>query len=121
MRKSGDKVYLTVILDSRTDKKTAPAIDTQPQITGVTSETITDGPPATTVSLEIENSNVPPRLKQGDHIRVWRYPDNPQKTWRISFGRGHDPTGVRSRLCGGRRSGGRGSRRGGGKGGHGGH
>ncbi len=75
----------------------------------------------TTIDLEVPRQELPPRLKEGDLIRIWKRNDNPSKPVRISYGRGYDPTGVRSRLSGrGRRSGG-GRGGGGGKGGHGGH
>ena len=100
------KVQLTVITDSQADKSQES-----------TSAKISQ----TTIDLEVPRQELPPRLKEGDFIRIWKQNDNPSKTVRISYGRGHDPTGVRSRLSGrGRHSGG-GRGGGGGKGGHGGH
>ncbi|MCK5540410.1 MAG: hypothetical protein KAI69_05730 [Deltaproteobacteria bacterium] len=97
------KVHLTVITDSQADK-------------GPTSTKISP----TTIDLEVPHQELPPRLKEGDFIRIWQQNDNPSKPVRISYGRGSDPTGVRSRLSGrSRRSGGGGG--GGGKGGHSGH
>ncbi|MEA1921683.1 MAG: hypothetical protein U9N63_03425 [Pseudomonadota bacterium] len=97
------KIHLTVITDSQTAKSPES-----------TSAKISQ----TTIDLEIPRQELPSRLKEGDLIRIWKQNDNPSKTVRISYGRGYDPTGVRSRLSGrGRRSGGG---RGGGKGGHGG-
>ncbi len=97
------KIHLTVITNSQADKSqesTAAKIS------------------QTTIDLEVPHQELPPRLKEGDLIRIWKQNDNPSKTVRISYGRGYDPTGVRSRLSGrGRRSGGG---RSGGKGGHGG-
>ncbi len=97
------KVQLTVLTDSQADKSQES-----------TSSKISQ----TTIDLEVPRQELPPRLKEGDLIRIWKQNDNPSKPVRISYGRGYDPTGVRSRLSGrGRRSGGG---RGGGKGGHGG-
>ena len=73
----------------------------------------------TTIDLEVPRQELPPRLKEGDLIRIWTQSDNPYKPVRISYSRGYDPTGVRSRLSSrGRRSG---SGRGGGNGGNGGN
>jgi len=120
MTKQGDKVQLTVLLDAPVAAKST-STETQPQTAGRSiSKSVSDNS-ANSIDLELKSNNLPPRLKPGDNIRIWKHPDNPQKTWRISFGRGHDPTGVRSRLCRCGNKPGRGSRRGGGKGGHGGH
>ena len=98
------KIQLTVLTDPQANddhKSTTSNILTQ-----------------TTIDLEVPRDELPPRLKEGDLIRIWRQSDNQLKPLRISYSRGYDPTGVRSRLSGrGRRSS---ASRGGGKGGHGG-
>ena len=100
------KVQLTVITNSQAEKN---------------QESTSSNSSQTTIELEVPRQELPPRLKEGDLIRIWKHNDNPSKTVRISYGQGYDPTGVRSRLSGrGRRSGG-GRSGGGGKGGHGGH
>ncbi len=99
------KVQLTVLTDSQADESqesTSSNISTQ-----------------TTIDLEVPRQELPPRLKEGDLIRIWRQNDNSLKPLRISYSRGYDPTGVRSRLSSRGRRSGRG--RGGGNGGHGGH
>lgn len=121
MRTNGDKIQLTVLLDVPTSKTDAVTGDSQLAASNNTRETDTEKPAANSLEIEIENRNLPPRLKKGDYIRIWSKPDNPRKPWRISSSRGHDPTGVRSRLKCRCRLSGRGSGRGGGKGGHGGH
>ena len=99
------KVQLTVITDSQLESSQK----------STSSETSTQ----TTINLEVPRDELPPRLKEGDLIRIWQQSDNQLKPVRISYSRGYDPTGVRSRLSGrGRLSG---TGRGGGKGGHGGH
>ncbi|MEA3347829.1 MAG: hypothetical protein U9Q39_02075, partial [Pseudomonadota bacterium] len=101
-----DKIHLTVITGSKAAKSQESTVAQISQ---------------TTIDLEVPRQELPPRLKEGDLVRVWKQSDNPSKPVRISYGRGYDPTGVRSRLSGrGRRSGG-GRSGGGGKGGHGGH
>ena len=103
------KVQLTVITDSQADKS---------------QESTPTNISQTTINLEVPRQDLPPRLKEGDLIRIWQQNDNSSKSVRISYGRGYDPTGVRSRLSGrGRRTGGGrgGNGGGGGKGGHGGH
>ena len=98
------KIHLTVITASKVDES---------------QESTPSNILQTTIELEVPRQELPPRLKEGDIIRIWKQSDNPSKPVRISYSRGYDPTGVRSRLSGrGRRSGGG---RGGGKGGHGGH
>ncbi|RLB71943.1 MAG: hypothetical protein DRH03_05290 [Deltaproteobacteria bacterium] len=108
MAEVNGKIHLTVITDSK-------AAQSQESTSAKISQT--------TIDLEVLRQELPPRLKEGDLIRIWKQNDNPSKTVRISYGRGYDPTGVRSRLSGrGRRSGGGGGRGGGkGGGGHGGH
>lgn len=102
MVESNGKVHLTVLTDSQSNDSPNSNLSTQ-----------------TTIDLEVPREELPPRLKEGDHIRIWNQIDNPHKPLRISYSRGYDPTGVRSRLSGrGRRSG---SGHSGGKGGHGGH
>ena len=100
------KVQLTVITDSQADKS---------------QESTSSNISQKTINLEVPRQDLPPRLKEGDLVRIWQKNDNSSKPVRISYGRGYDPTGVRSRLSGrGQRSGG-GRGGGGGKGGHGGH
>ena len=118
MQTVGDKTQLTVLLDAPTD---AATIDPQLETDKNALKTDTGNPASNSLNLEIVSRNLPPQLKEGDHIRIWSKPDCPRKPWRISSSRGHDPTGVRSRLRGRGRHSGRGSGRGGGKGGHGGH
>ncbi len=121
MHTVGDKIQLTVLLDSPTTKTDTTAVDPRLETIQNTQETGTENPAVNSLNLEIESRDLPPQLKEGDYIRIWSKPDNPQKPWRISSSRGHDPTGVRSRLKGRGRLSGRGSGHGGGKGGHGGH
>ena len=97
-------VHLTVLTDSQPD-------ESQKSVTS-------DISIKTTINLEVPSAELPPRLKEGDLIRIWRESDNQLKPLRISYSRGYDPTGVRSRLSGrGLRSS---AGRSGGKGGHGG-
>ena len=99
------KIHLTVLTDSQSNDSSEP--------------TPSNLSAQTTINLEVPREELPPRLKEGDLIRIWKQSDNQHKPLRISYSRGYDPTGVRSRLSGrGRRSG---SGRSGGKGGHGGH
>ena len=99
------KIHLTVLTNSQSNDSPKPAPSNLPA--------------QTTIDLEVPRAELPPRLKEGDLIRIWKQSDNQHKPLRISYSRGYDPTGVRSRLSGrGRRSG---SGRSGGKGGHGGH
>ncbi len=121
MQAVGEKVRLTVLLDTQT-AATDIATEEQQAKTGKTTLKSDQSNSATnSINLEVESRNLPPRLKKGDYIRIWSKPGSLQKPWRISTSRGHDPTGVRSRLHGrGRHSGGN-SGRSGGKGGHGGH
>ncbi len=121
MQTVGDKIQLTVLLDASTTKTDTATVDPKLETSKNTRETDTENPAVNSFNLEIESRNLPPQLKEGDYIRIWRKPDNPQKPWRISSSHGHDPTGVRSRLKGRGRLSGRGSGRGGGKGGHSGH
>ena len=119
IHKIGNKSRLTVLLDSHSRKIEATSVDSQPKTTGSPAKATTTKSKANSIDLEIDNQDLPPQLKKGDHIRIWSKPDRPQKPWRISKSLGHDPTGVRSRLKGrGRHSGGRGSGHGGGHGGH---
>jgi len=121
MHTVGDKIQLTVLLDSQTAATEITTVDPKLETGKNTRDTGTENPEPNSLNLEIESRNLPPQLKKGDYIRIWTKPDNPQKPWRISSSRGHDPTGVRSRLKGRGRHSGRGSGRGSGKGGHGGH
>jgi len=121
MHTVGDKIQLTVLLDTPTTKTGTTSVDPQLVNNQNTRDTGTENPAANPLNFEIERRYLPPQLKEGDYIRIWSKPDNPQKPWRISGHRSHDPTGVRSRLKGRSRLSGRGSGRGGGKGGHGGH
>ena len=98
------KVQLTVITDPQPEENQ----------TSTTSEIS----PQAAIDLELPKEERPPRLKEGDLIRIWQHSDQQLNPVRISYSRGYDPTGVRSRLSGrGRLSG---SGRGAGKGGHGG-
>ncbi|MEA3334226.1 MAG: hypothetical protein U9Q58_11620 [Pseudomonadota bacterium] len=100
-------IHLTVLTDSQAEKS---------------QESTSSNTAQTTLDLKVPRQELPPRLKEGDLIRIWQRDDNPAKPVRISYGRGYDPTGVRSRLSGrSRRSGGGHGGGGGGKGGHGGH
>ena len=117
----GDKIRLTVLLDGQTAKTDTTTENLQSTTSETTSKSTQDAPATNSITLEVESRNLPPQLKEGDYIRIWSKPGSLQKPWRISSSRGHDPTGVRSRLHGrGRQSGGN-SGRSGGKGGHGGH
>lgn len=99
------KIKLKVVTNSQLNKSQETA-----------SSDITD---QETIDFEVPREELPPFLKEGDLIRIWQKSDNRLKSVRISYSRGYDPTGVRSRLSGrGRHSGGG---RGGGKGGNGGH
>ena len=120
MHTVGEKTQLTVLLGAQSTETEAASVDSQPETNGSSKETATGNPAANSLDLEIASRDLPPQLKKGDYIRIWSKPDSPQKPWRISSSRGHDPTGVRSRLKGRGRHSGRGSGRGG-KGGHGGH
>lgn len=106
MVESNGKVLLTVLIDSRSKDSQSPA----------TTKEITT---PSAIDLEIPREELPPRLKEGDLIRIWNQIDNPHKPVRISYSRGYDPTGVRSRLSG--RSRRTGTNRSSGKGSHGGH
>ena len=121
MHNVGGKTQLSILLDTPSAATAAAAADPQPAADGSSGETATGNSAANSIDLEIATRNLPPRLKEGDYIRIWSKPGCLDKPWRISCCRGHDPTGVRSRLRGRGRHSGRGSGRGGGKGGHGGH
>ncbi len=117
----GDKIRLTVLLDEQSAETDSAGENRQSTTSETTIKTTQDTPTGNAVTFEVESKNLPPRLKEGDNIRIWSKPDSPRKPWRISTNRGHDPTGVRSRLHGRGRHSGKNSGRGGGKGGHGGH
>jgi len=121
MQTVGDKIQLTILLDSQTTATETTAAEDKVENRRNPRKTNTETPVTNSLNLEIESRNLPPQLKEGDHIRIWSKPGCPRQPWRISCRRGHDPTGVRSRLKGRGRHFGRGSGRGGGKGGHGGH
>ncbi len=116
----GEKTQLTILLNSQNSEMLTPA-GQQAENDKTASKTDADQATANSIDLEIETRDLPPQLKKGDYIRIWSKPDNQLKPWRISSSRGHDPTGVRSRLQGRGRHGGRSAGRSGGKGGHGGH
>ena len=116
-----DKIRLTVLLDGQTAKTDTTTENLQSATSETTVKNTQDASATNSITFEVESRNLPPQLKEGDYIRIWSKPGSRLKPWRISSNRGHDPTGVRSRLHGRGRHSGRNSGRSGGKGGHGGH
>ncbi|MBN2810044.1 MAG: hypothetical protein JXR80_11180 [Deltaproteobacteria bacterium] len=103
----GDKIHLTILTEPQTEVK-AGADDPFSAKAEIPS----------TLDFEVLREELPPRLQEGDFVRIWQAGDNQLTPIRITSSRGYDPTGVRARLSGrGRLSG---ASRGSGKGGHGG-
>ncbi len=105
MTEVNGNIHLTVLTDSNSEE-TQTSANPKPL-----NQTI--------INFEVPPEDLPKRLKEGDLIRIWQHSDKQLKPVRISYSRGYDPTGVRSRLSGRGQLSSRGG--GGGKGGHGGH